>query len=228
MTIQKNDARYSIYYMSLTEKQIAHREYLNSPAWKEIRQKVLERDGYECQKCHNPGSDVHHKTYEHWGKEPLDDLVTLCRPCHDNHHILQKEAIQRRKLGKKARRVKKNKQRKSNRAIGTRAIWNYLTPYQKDLIIKEFNLSGEIELYNQIYLSENDKICKLGAKLLGYNNWYSQLINKKPVVNNKSNNINGPSSKQMKKARRMAKRRERKKRKALQLRKLISEKSANN
>lgn len=31
--------------------------------------------------------DVHHKTYDNVGREPLSDLVSLCRECHEKKHI---------------------------------------------------------------------------------------------------------------------------------------------
>jgi len=52
-------------------------------AWKAIRWKVMERDGYKCTKCPNTTSlVVHHLTYERYGHELLEDLVTLCTDCH--------------------------------------------------------------------------------------------------------------------------------------------------
>ena len=69
-----------------TEK-IDHQEYINSPKWKAKRQMVLERDNFRCRKCGTGKNlDVHHITYEHLGNEPLDDLVTLCRCCHEEVH----------------------------------------------------------------------------------------------------------------------------------------------
>lgn len=69
-----------------TEK-IDHQEYINSPKWKAKRQMVLERDNFRCRKCGTGKNlDVHHITYENIGNEPLDDLVTLCRNCHEEVH----------------------------------------------------------------------------------------------------------------------------------------------
>lgn len=69
-----------------TEK-IDHQEYINSPKWKAKRQMVLERDNFRCRKCGTGKNlDVHHITYDHLGNEPLDDLVTLCRDCHNDVH----------------------------------------------------------------------------------------------------------------------------------------------
>ena len=59
-------------------------DYLRSHAWKEKRGKVLRRDGYVCQAClNNEAHQVHHLNYKHWGNEPLFDLISVCKPCHD-------------------------------------------------------------------------------------------------------------------------------------------------
>ncbi len=104
----------------MTPKQIAHRQYLKSATWKDIREQVLKRDHYTCQKCFKPGSDVHHKTYKRWENEKLNDLITLCRCCHDQWHSTQKAT-------------------KRSKAIGTRAIWNYLNKEQKDKLYNKFD-----------------------------------------------------------------------------------------
>ncbi|MDQ5852285.1 MAG: hypothetical protein M3380_09490 [Chloroflexota bacterium] len=58
--------------------------YLDSPAWQQKRQLVLKRDAYLCQACRmNKATQVHHLTYNHLGDEPLFELVSICRPCHD-------------------------------------------------------------------------------------------------------------------------------------------------
>lgn len=61
-----------------------HQEYLKTPAWREKRKEVLERDGYMCQAClKRRASEVHHLTYDHFGDEPLFDLISVCRQCHE-------------------------------------------------------------------------------------------------------------------------------------------------
>ena len=67
-----------------------YRAYLQSPAWKAIRQQVLVRDAYACTTCGATSGksiiEVHHLTYERFGHELLEDLITLCRPCHAKVH----------------------------------------------------------------------------------------------------------------------------------------------
>lgn len=60
--------------------------FLRSKAWKELREKALERDGYKCVLC---GSDqnlqVHHVFLRKFHKElqgDIDNLVSLCTRDH--------------------------------------------------------------------------------------------------------------------------------------------------
>ena len=66
--------------------------YMASKEWHDKKQLVKQRDGYECRYCRNMTTlEVHHKSYELLGNEPLEDLLTLCRKCHVNLHQLMKE-----------------------------------------------------------------------------------------------------------------------------------------
>jgi 5-methylcytosine-specific restriction endonuclease McrA len=62
------------------------REYLKSQKWKKMKKFIHFRDGV-CQLC---GSDknleVHHITYDRLGDENPDDLILLCRTCHQDIH----------------------------------------------------------------------------------------------------------------------------------------------
>jgi 5-methylcytosine-specific restriction endonuclease McrA len=75
-----------------------YKDYLKSKTWKAKRAQAIFRDGGQCQavrgnrKC---GSryrlEVHHKTYERFGRERLNDLVCLCEDCHKAVHAAQKQ-----------------------------------------------------------------------------------------------------------------------------------------
>lgn len=146
----------------LTPEQIAHREYLKSATWKDIRQQILNRDKNICKHCRNIGHDVHHKTYKNWGNEKLEDLITLCRACHEQLHRIDKG-------------IRKSK------SIGTKAIWNYLNKSQKETLCKNFDIS-ELSLFNKIDTNPNNEICNAAIKLLGYNSWYSQTTLKPLII----------------------------------------------
>jgi len=62
-------------------------EYLKSEEWAQRRSLALVRDGYKCQDCQEPATQVHHTTYERVGAERLEDLVSLCQRCHRIRHI---------------------------------------------------------------------------------------------------------------------------------------------
>lgn len=57
--------------------------------WEDIREKTLRRDNYRCQRCfENRGPlQAHHIVPKSdGGPDTLDNLVTLCRPCHGVQH----------------------------------------------------------------------------------------------------------------------------------------------
>jgi len=72
--------------------------FLKSDYWKKVRKLVLIRDNYQCQnkgydgKCNYTYSvkdlEIHHRTYKNHKNEfnHLDDLVTLCKWCHEYMH----------------------------------------------------------------------------------------------------------------------------------------------
>lgn len=64
--------------------------------WRSIRQQAIERDGNQCRLCSARDGEflgdwgavcleVHHRTYERFGNELLDDVTTLCQQCHRQH-----------------------------------------------------------------------------------------------------------------------------------------------
>lgn len=65
----------------------AYDKYIASRAWKNKRTLALERAKNRCERCGfstwSVTLEVHHKTYEHFGNEPLDDLEVLCEKCHE-------------------------------------------------------------------------------------------------------------------------------------------------
>ena len=63
-------------------------DYLKSEEWKVLREKILTRDNFICQKCkHEKATSVHHLTYKRLGRELLEDLISVCRSCHFSLHI---------------------------------------------------------------------------------------------------------------------------------------------
>lgn len=64
------------------------RDYLSSDKWKVTKRAILFRDQYTCQVCKDTGIplEVHHITYEDFGQEKPEQLVSLCRTCHGELH----------------------------------------------------------------------------------------------------------------------------------------------
>lgn len=69
-------------------------DFLNSDYWKYVRKLKLKSAGGKCQICggkHN--LVVHHNSYAHHKEEHkhLEDLVVLCRKCHEKFHDVVKD-----------------------------------------------------------------------------------------------------------------------------------------
>lgn len=63
-------------------------KYLESDAWKELRDRVLRAAGFRCRLCNRPHRtlQLHHRTYVRVGHEHDDDLTVLCPSCHEAYH----------------------------------------------------------------------------------------------------------------------------------------------
>ena len=75
---------------------MARSQYQTIPArtWARVRRRILDRDGWRCRECGCPGRlECHHVIPLEKGGAPLDDsnLLTLCRGCHIEKHIREKE-----------------------------------------------------------------------------------------------------------------------------------------
>lgn len=74
----------------MTATQAAYRVYLQSEHWRSLRLEAFKRYGRKCSKC--PATcrlDVHHVRYRHpWTDGVMDDLMILCRRCHELEHGL--------------------------------------------------------------------------------------------------------------------------------------------
>ena len=65
----------------------SYQEYLLSPHWKSIRKVALRSAGYRCKICGSAKNlQVHHITYEHLWQETDDDLLVVCKHCHEFLH----------------------------------------------------------------------------------------------------------------------------------------------
>lgn len=93
-----------------------YQKYLKSQRWVKLREKILQRDGYECQDCKNSlqellkklhwipfkiaynkkASQVHHEDYYWlWTDKEEEDCVSLCGFCHlIRHNKLNKKSLE--------------------------------------------------------------------------------------------------------------------------------------
>jgi hypothetical protein len=82
-----------IDYSDFDHNSTEYQDYINSFEWKEKRREVFSHYGQICQACKISSKtlDVHHKTYKNFGKnEPMEDVVPLCRDCHEDIHQIHK------------------------------------------------------------------------------------------------------------------------------------------
>jgi 5-methylcytosine-specific restriction endonuclease McrA len=59
--------------------------YISSANWRHSGARLgeLKAAGFRCRTCNASDSlEVHHRTYERFGRELMSDLTTLCRRCH--------------------------------------------------------------------------------------------------------------------------------------------------
>lgn len=75
------------------ERRERHAEYLASSEWWERRSMRMDMDSFVCQArlpgCFITATEVHHHTYRFWGNEPLFDLVSVCRHCHEQISLME-------------------------------------------------------------------------------------------------------------------------------------------
>lgn len=63
---------------------VDYQTYLASREWRLKRKEVIEGNDGLCYRCLSaPIDDVHHLTYERVGHEDTEDLIGVCRPCHE-------------------------------------------------------------------------------------------------------------------------------------------------
>jgi hypothetical protein len=67
---------------------VKYRDYLSSSDWQSKRRLALERAGNRCQLCASRSKqlEVHHNSYKRLGHEEPEDLIVLCRACHQRFH----------------------------------------------------------------------------------------------------------------------------------------------
>lgn len=65
----------------------SYEAYLQSPHWKSLRRRVLQRDQWRCRLCgRKKDLQVHHDRYTDLLSEDIRYLKTMCRKCHERIH----------------------------------------------------------------------------------------------------------------------------------------------
>lgn len=68
--------------------------YLRSSEWRRIRDGALRRAGWKCTRCQSTQKlEVHHLTYVRLGSERPDDLLVLCKICHEGQHVDDEQKV---------------------------------------------------------------------------------------------------------------------------------------
>lgn len=86
---QKFNLEYTELHKSIPQKHfyLRYLDYLQSNKWNLKRNEILKRDNYKCKKCMtNINLQIHHLNYNNLYNESNDELITLCKNCHENEH----------------------------------------------------------------------------------------------------------------------------------------------
>lgn len=81
------------------QRSMPYSEYLKTPWWSFVHDRAIKRAGGSCELCKRAGAtEAHHTTYDRIGCEQPDDLVALCRDCHQHITDNALDRVERRKL----------------------------------------------------------------------------------------------------------------------------------
>lgn len=145
--------------MNKSPHKISYLEYLKSPTWHNIRSAALEHYGTNCAKCNQYGTDVHHLIYpDIRGEESMEDLMVLCRDCHEAIHSAQRGCAGFDSL----------------HVIG---LYNYLTEKQKEIL--SLNLQDSLYYIFMSDTPEGERVRKMALKLLNVERYYGLKRNYK-------------------------------------------------
>jgi 5-methylcytosine-specific restriction endonuclease McrA len=72
------------------------RLHLDSEQYNQLRQEILQRDGWRCQACGRRSNlEVHHQEFRsHCGDDSKPNLITLCASCHEQVHRNRPRSIE--------------------------------------------------------------------------------------------------------------------------------------
>jgi 5-methylcytosine-specific restriction endonuclease McrA len=109
-------------------KKADYERYLESEEWQAKRRQVFARCKGVCEGClRRAARQVHHLTYDRVGNELLEDLLGVCRGCHetfhgktlDAKHLLSLSPKPKRRRNRKAAAIRAAKIAEKQRRRGT-------------------------------------------------------------------------------------------------------------
>jgi len=81
------------HYVLNIAKWGSYKNFLKSKIWHEIRYQKLKSVLFRCEYCQSRKAvQVHHIQYGLWGKELPEQLLAICRPCHEFIHGLHNKS----------------------------------------------------------------------------------------------------------------------------------------
>lgn len=132
--------------------QISHRRYLKSPKWYNIRMAALDHYGRKCAKCNQYGTDVHHLVYPQvQGEEKMEDLMVLCRCCHEAIHSAERACS-------------------GSDSLHVTGLYNYLTEKQKEIL--SLNLKNSLHFVFMSDTPEGKRVREIALKMLNVRSYY--------------------------------------------------------
>lgn len=76
-----------------------YKDYLQSEKWKELRKKARKRAKGKCELCGGVPFNVHHVTYpKNLERDCLDNLLVICKKCHNKLHGIKNSKLQLMKI----------------------------------------------------------------------------------------------------------------------------------
>lgn len=76
--------------------------YLSSNKWKELRRKVWKRAKGRCEYCQKPACATHHVKYpKRFEDDHEDNLIVVCKRCHELNHGIRDEDRLRNEIRKR-------------------------------------------------------------------------------------------------------------------------------
>lgn len=169
-----------------------YNDYLKTDYWKRVAEAVKKRADYKCQLC-NSQHDLcaHHRDYSHRGNELnyLNDLVCLCRRCHEIFHgknmpsVPQQQPKKKQKPGDPFAGLTKSERRQKLNAMRMEAAQVNTEEVERDMPPGD----GPIELTNDLIQKcrtsrgafTNASIIPLGVEFPLMSGWATKLIGKR-------------------------------------------------